>query len=136
MKYSAFAMLSVLALAASAHGQEVPAEPVAGNSMTVGIDARTGKLRALTDTEINALSAKAEVNAAAERAALPAAWKAIPKTGAEAEKTLRVLPNGMSVAELPLSAMHSLTVQMDDNGKPVVGEGEDGHVHGSVEVSE
>lgn len=135
MKFSAFAVLSVLALSASAHGQEVPAEPVAGNSMTVGIDARTGKLRSLTDSEIQALSAQAE-KTTVSNSALPAAWRAMPKTGAEAEKTLRHLGNGMTVAELPLSALHSLTVSLDANGQPVIAEGEDHHVPGTQEVTE
>ena len=136
MKYSAFAVLSALAFAAGAHGQEVPAEPVAGNSMTVGIDARTGKLRSLTDSEIQALSAKVETAASVSSNELPAAWKSMPKTAAEAEKTFRKLGNGMSVAQLPLTAMHSLTVHMDENGRPVIGEGEEGHVPATGEVSE
>ena len=145
MKFSAFAVLSTLALAASAQGQvssavETPAGAAVdqGVAMTAGIDARTGKLRALTDAEIQALAAKAAADAAMPRmrTAAPSAWDRIPKTGAEAAKTLRVLPNGMSVAELPLSAMHSMTVELDPNGLPQLHAGEPGHAHATVEVTE
>lgn len=145
MKFSAFAVLSTLALAAGAHAQvsseaAPPAVAVAepGAAMTAGIDARTGKLRALSDAEIRALSAKAAADAAAPRvrSATSSAWDRIPRTGAEAAKTVRILPNGMSVAELPLTAMHSMTVELDHNGQPTLHEGEPGHAHATVEVTE
>lgn len=148
MKFSAFAVLPMLALAASAHGQATPqttpADPQAVDAsaaMTAGIDARTGKLRALTDAEVQALSAKAATGASAARARTTTdthpAWDRIPKTGAEAEKTLRMLPGGISVAELPLTAMHSMTVELDSSGKPRILEGDDTSAHhASQEVSE
>ena len=101
------------------------------------IENRT-QLRRLTDTEIAQLSAKAQSEAAAaarsgQRA--NAAWAAIPLTGAEAEKTLRVLPNGMSVASLPLSAMHSMSAQLNADGTLLITES-DAHPVAAQEVSE
>ena len=71
------------------------------------------------------------------RSTTNAAWAAMPQTAAEAEKTLRVLPNGLSVATLPLSAMHSMTAQIGADGKVVISESsDDGHAHATQEVSE
>ena len=138
MKFYALAVLGTALCSAGAWAQQPAPEPAAADAMMAGIDARTGKLRRLTDTEIAQLSAKAQSEAAAaarsgQRA--NAAWAAIPLTGAEAEKTLRVLPNGMSVASLPLSAMHSMSAQLNADGTLLITES-DAHPVAAQEVSE
>ena len=131
-----FAVSTVLSSAAALAAEPAP---VAGQSMVAGIDARTGKVRQLTDAEIAELSSKAQQESRLQlRSTANAAWAAIPQTGAEAERTLRVLPNGLSVASLPLSAMHSMTAQLDAEGKVVISESDHDHGHGpaATEVSE
>lgn len=131
-----FAVSTVLSSAAALAAEPAP---VAGQAMVAGIDARTGKVRQLTDAEIAELSSKAQQESRLQvRSTANAAWAAIPQTGAEAERTLRVLPNGLSVATLPLSAMHSMTAQLDAEGKVVISESDHDHGHGpaATEVSE
>lgn len=131
-----FAVSTVLSSTAALAAEPAPA---AGQAMVAGIDARTGKVRQLTDAEIAELSSKAQQeNRLQVRSTANAAWAAIPQTGAEAERTLRVLPNGLSVATLPLSAMHSMTAQLDAEGKVVISESDHDHGHGpaATEVSE
>ena len=133
-----FAVSAVLCSAGALAAEPAPA-PAADQSMVVGIDARTGKLRQLTDAEVAELSSKAAQSSGVQaRSSVNAAWAAIPQTSAEAERTLKVLPNGLSVATLPLSAMHSMTAQLDAEGKVVISESDHDHGHGpaATEVSE
>ncbi len=113
-------LLPALALAAaSVMASEPPAaEQTADNGMVAGIDAKTGKLRKLSDSEIRALSDKANAMPAAARssAGANAAWARIPQTGADASKTLRLQSNGMTTADLPLSSLNALSVQRAADG--------------------
>ncbi|MGE8280611.1 MAG: post-PEP-CTERM-1 domain-containing protein [Stenotrophomonas sp.] len=113
-------LLPALVLAtASAMASEPPApEQTVDNGMVAGIDAKTGKLRKLTDSEIRALSDKANAMAPASRSAAGtnAAWARIPQTGTDASKTLRVQSNGMTTADLPLSSLNALTVERAADG--------------------
>lgn len=129
---------SAVMCSASALASEPAANPPAGQAMVAGIDARTGKLRQLSDAEVAELSrqAQSQVQSSQRVRAENAAWAALPQTAAEAEKTLRVLPNGLSVASLPVSAMHSMTAQLDADGKLVISESDHGHGPGSQEVGE
>ncbi|KRG76862.1 hypothetical protein ABB30_09180 [Stenotrophomonas ginsengisoli] len=132
-----FAVSAVLCSAGAMAAEPAP-EPAADQAMVAGIDARTGKLRQLSDAEVAELSSKAQQQSSVQaRSTTNAAWAAMPQTAAEAEKTLRVLPNGLSVATLPLSAMHSMTAQIGADGKVVISESsDDGHAHATQEVSE
>ena len=132
-----FAVSAVLC-SAGALAAEPAVTQAADQSMVVGIDARTGKLRQLTDAEVAELSSKAAQSSGVQaRSSVNAAWAAIPQTTAEADKTLKVLPNGLSVATLPVSAMHSVTAQIGADGKIVISESShDEHGHSSQEVSE
>lgn len=132
-----FAVSAVLCSAGAMAAEPAP-EPAADQAMVVGIDARTGKLRQLSDAEVAELSNQAQQQSRLQvRSTTNAAWAAMPQTSAEAEKTLKVLPNGLSVATLPLSAMHSMTAQIGTDGKVVISESSDeGHVHATQEVSE
>jgi len=107
-----------LAVASVSASEHTPAGQAVDNSMVAGIDARTGKLRKLTDTEIRALSDKANTMAPASRSAAAgnAAWARIPQTGAEASKTLRLQANGMTTADLPLSSLNALSVERAADG--------------------
>lgn len=142
MKFSAFAVLPMLALAASAHGQAVPAagieQPVdLDNSVVVSIDARTGKLRAATDAEINALSADAAAASSARATgAAQRSWSKMPQTAADAASTMRTTSGKGMAMRVPLSAMSSWSAGVDSNGNLHVDEG--GHTAGAhaTEVSE
>jgi len=137
MKRSVFAVVSTLVFSASAMAHEPAAAAPTGQAMVAGIDARTGKLRQLSDAEVAELSSKAvQQSSLRVRSTGNAAWAAMPQTAADADKTLRVLPNGLSVATLPVSAMHSMTAQMDAHGKVVISESGHDHAHGAQEVSE
>ena len=136
MKFYAFAVLSTALCSASAWAQQPAPEPAAADAMMAGIDARTGKLRRLTDAEIAQLSAMSQADAATSAVQRSrAAAAGIPLTGAEAEKTVRMLPNGISVASLPLSAMHSMSAQLNEDGALVITES-DAHPVAAQEVSE
>lgn len=142
MKFSAFALLSTLALAASAHGQAIPADaaaPAAGNedAMVVTVDARTGKLRPATDAEIAALSAAAaaqpsgRVSSAARRS-----WDSMPQTASEAAATMRTRRGKGMAMRVPQSAMSSWTATVDAEGRVLVDEGGNGAAAQATEVSE
>lgn len=131
-----FAVSAVMG-SASALASEPQANPPAGQAMVAGIDARTGKLRQLSDAEVAELSRQTQTQSSAQaRGTTNAALAAMPQTTAEADKTYRVLSNGLSVASLPLSAMHSLTAQLDADGKLVINESDHGHGPGRQEVGE
>ncbi|WP_313494217.1 hypothetical protein [Stenotrophomonas sp.] len=137
-------LLSALALTASlsvqAHEPPTDGNPSSPteSGMVAGIDAKTGKLRKLTDTEIRALSDKANAMPSASRSAAGAnaAWARIPQTGTEAAKTIRLQSNGMSTADLPLSAMNSLSIERTATGEVRILENGDPLSHGRQEVSE
>lgn len=143
MKFSAFALLSTLALAASAHGQAIPADaaaPAAGNedAMVVTVDARTGKLRPATDAEIAALSTAAaaaqpsgRVSSAARRS-----WDSMPQTASEAAATMRTRRGKGMAMRVPQSAMSSWTATVDAEGRLLVDEGGNGAAAQATEVSE
>ena len=137
-------LLSALALSASLSVQ-AHEPPTDGNpstptesGMVAGVDAKTGKLRKLTDTEIRALSDKANAMPSASRSAAGtnAAWARIPQTGSDAAKTIRMQSNGMSTADLPLSAMNSLSVERNAAGEVQILENGSPLSHGRQEVSE
>ena len=137
MKRSALLVISAVMVSASALASEPAASPPSDQAMVAGIDARTGKLRQLSDAEVAELSRQAQQQGSVQsRSSVNAAWAAMPQTTAEADRTLRVLPNGLSVATLPVSAMHSVTAQLDANGKVVISESSHGSAHGAQEVSE
>lgn len=134
-----FAVSAVMGSASALASEPAASPPTASASeqaMVAGIDARTGKLRQLSDAEVAELSRQAQVQSSQRVRSENAAWAALPQTTAEADRTLRVLPNGLSVATLPVSAMHSLTAQLDAEGKLVVSESGHGHGPGSQEVGE
>lgn len=134
-----FAVSAVMGSASALASEPAASPPTASASeqaMVAGIDARTGKLRQLSDAEVAELSRQAPVQSSQRVRSENAAWAALPQTTAEADRTLRVLPNGLSVATLPVSAMHSLTAQLDAEGKLVVSESGHGHGPGSQEVGE
>ena len=136
--------LSALALSASLSVQ-AHEPPTDGNpstptesGMVAGIDAKTGKLRKLSDTEIRALSDKANAMPTTSRSAAGtnAAWARIPQTGADAAKTIRMQSNGMSTADLPLSAMNSLSIERNAAGEVQILENGAPLSHSRQEVSE
>ena len=137
-------LLSALALTASlsvqAHEPPTDGNPSSPteSGMVAGIDAKTGKLRKLTDVEIQALSDKANAMPSASRSAAGtnAAWARIPQTGADAAKTIRMQSNGLSTADLPLSAMNSLSIERNAAGEVQILENGAPLSHGRQEVSE
>lgn len=130
-------LFAVSAVMCSSSVMAAEPAPAGDQAMVAGIDARTGKLRQLSDAEVAELSSQAQRQSAAQaRSSTHPALAAIPQTAAEAEKTLRILPNGLSVASLPLSAMHSMTAELGADGKLVISESEHGHAGGAQEVSE
>ncbi len=133
--------ISAIAYAAEPPASDAPTPP-AENGMVAGIDPTTGKLRTLTDSEIRALTDKANEmapaarSAAAARTTTNAAWAKIPQDSAQATATLRNHANGMSSAELPLSAMSSLTVERAADGSvQVLENGVPPPSHGRQEVN-
>lgn len=136
MKRSALILISTVFFSSTALASEPMASPSTGQSMVAGIDARSGKLRQLSDAEVAELSRQAQSQGATRQRIANAAWAAIPQTGAEAERTLRVLPNGMSVATLPLSAMNAMTARIDEQGVLQISESDHEHAHAVQEVSE
>ena len=123
--------LLLAGLAVSACLQAQAAEPQANqpqaaddtaNAMMVGIDARTGKLRPLTANEAKALAARA--------AAMPrghgSSFAAMPRTEAEARRTVRHHANGGVSVRVPLSAMNEITVSRDAEGRLQSSEGSPG----------
>lgn len=133
---------SALALSVgfAAQASEPPAADNAAstqNDVVVGIDPTTGKLRQLSDAEIQSLSDKANSMSRSARAAGTepnAAWARMPQNSAQAEQTIRTHANGMSSAELPISAMNSLSVERDADGKVQVLENGAPASHGQQEV--
>ena len=119
--------LLLAGLAVSACLQAQAAEPQAnqpqaaadtGSALMVGIDAKTGKLRALTPAETRALAAKA--------ATMPrgkANWALAPQTPAQARATVRKRPDGSMSMRTPISAMSSSQVVRDANGNLIFSEG-------------
>lgn len=116
---SAAIVLSGLALGACFTAQasepqtSAPAEQSASNEVTVGIDAKTGKIRQLSASEIRALQVKA--------AAMPTNRTLGTRanrvmTPADARKTMRKSATGMSM-RVPESAMSSMSVTQDTNGQ-------------------
>ncbi|MGH8052857.1 MAG: post-PEP-CTERM-1 domain-containing protein [Stenotrophomonas sp.] len=104
--------------------------------MVAGIDAATGKLRTLTDAEIQALSNKANTMATSRSSATPnAAWAKMPQTEADAAKTFRRHANGMTSAELPVSSMSSLTAEIANDGSLTILENGAPLGHGQQQVS-
>lgn len=139
-------LLSALALgiSATAYAAEPPASetPTAENGMVAGIDPATGKLRTLTDSEIRALTDKANEmtpaarSASAARTTTNAAWAKMPQNSAQATATIRSHANGMSSAELPLSAMNALTVERAADGSvQILENGAPPPSHGRQEVN-
>lgn len=140
-------LLTALALGTclAAHAAEPPTTEAtattAESGMVAGIDPTTGKLRKLTDAEIRALSEKANAmpatarSAAGSSTATNAAWARMPQNSAQATATIRTHANGMSSAELPVSAMNSLTVERAADGSVQVLENGAPPSHGRQEVS-
>lgn len=121
MRFSAFVVLSSMALCAHAGGQNVdtqstPPAATGGNSaVVVGIDAKTGKLRQLSDAEIQQLSQAADKAMPARRGANDPFSK-MPRTEVEARATMRMNAKGMMTMQVPESAMSSLSATRAADG--------------------
>ena len=122
MRFSAFVVLSSMALCAHAGGQNVdphttPPTAAAGNSgVVVGIDAKTGKLRPLSDAEIQQLSQAADRAMPAARRGANDPFSKMPRTGVEARATMRMNAKGMMTMQVPESAMSSLSATRAADG--------------------
>lgn len=146
MRFFAFTVLSGMALCANAGGQTTDKEQSAlqasdsSSGLTVGIDSKTGKMRALTDSEIQELSTLTKTQAAASqqapvsqakaRVAPVGSMKGQPATVQDAQATIRTDAKEGSTVLIPLSSMSSLTAVMDADGRLHLSE--DGETHAPV----
>lgn len=142
MKLARPALLSSLALVAclAAQASDAPSDtpqPAAPteSGMVGGINPRTGALRTLTDAEIRALSDKANTMTSSRSANQNAAWARMPQTAADASRTFRRHAHGTTSAQLPLSAMSTLTVKRAADGSLSLLENNSPLGHGEQEVS-
>ena len=127
MKLTTLALLGGLccagtALAADPAPQQEPAV-TGGTSMKIGIDAKTGKRRALTAAESAVLDAQQPAPAQARmgRMAAPARKSRIPATAAEAARTA-VVVNGITMMKPSQDMLSMVTVVRDEQGNLVFSE--------------
>lgn len=125
MKHRTFPwlLLAGLTVTAAAHAGE-PASADAGFTpgMKAAIDPVTGKLRQPTAAEMSALQVKAAQNLSGVRSSAP-------RNEAEAQQTLRRLPNGGYKIRVPQDRMSTLTATVQADGSVRVGHGSDDTSH-------
>jgi hypothetical protein len=115
MKPTIMIVLGGLLFAGTSLAAEPQSTPV-GNSVKVGIDAKTGKRRQLTSEESAALDAQAAKMSA--KAGKTRAKGGLPTPVTYAESVAGgVSKDGISVYLAPLESMSSLTATVDANGK-------------------
>ena len=130
MRFSAFVVLSSMALCAHAGGQNVdaqstpPAATAGDSGVVVGIDAKTGKLRQLSDAEIQQLSQAADRAMPAARRGANDPFSKMPRTEVEARATMRMNAKGMMTMQVPESAMSSITATRAADGSIQISEDE------------
>lgn len=113
-------LLGTLALAAPAHAAETATDTGnAGTSLKVGIDAKTGKLRPLTEEESATLDtlARANTNARMSTARVQADPRLVrPATFEQAIAERRVGKNGIIGFKAPRESVSSLEVVRNADG--------------------
>lgn len=124
MKLTTLALLGGLCLAGSALANE-PAprqdQAVAGSSMKIGIDAKTGKRRALTAEESAALDAAAAPRTMARSRMAAPGLASPPATFAESAAT-GLSRGGLTGYIAPLESFSSMTISRDADGKVIISE--------------
>ncbi|MGV8961349.1 MAG: post-PEP-CTERM-1 domain-containing protein [Stenotrophomonas sp.] len=119
-----------MALYAHAQGQAAEPQrtspPVVGSEsgVSVGIDAKTGRLRPLTDAEILQLSQAAERTMPAARPGATDLFSKMPRTEIDARATMHVDRKGMLTMQLPLSSLSSTTATQEADGSVRISEDE------------
>jgi hypothetical protein len=89
------------------------------NGVKVAIDPATGRLRQPTAEELKALRASVKQMPAARGLAKP-----MPATRADAQRTVRKLPDGSLVADVSEDMLHSVQAVRRADGTLVVSEGQ------------
>jgi hypothetical protein len=112
-------------LSAQAAEPQSDATAITYSSIKVAVDAKTGKLRPLTQAENKALDI-AEAKAARDRAARAPAGSRQPATMKEAVAARHVLANGADAVRVPDSMLQELQVSRDADGTLHFSEGQDG----------
>ncbi|WP_305804640.1 hypothetical protein [Stenotrophomonas sp. YIM B06876] len=102
--------------------------------MSVGIDAKTGRLRPLTDAEILQLSQAADRAMPAARPGATDLFSRMPRTATDARATMHMDRKGMLTMQLPLSAMSSMTATQGADGSLRISEDEGVSVPAAQEV--
>lgn len=125
MNFTTLALLGGLCCAGTALAADpVPQQDQAaiGGSMKIGIDAKTGKRRALTAAESAALDTQtAPAQARMGRMATNAGKARIPATAAEAAKTA-VVVDGITMMKPSQDMLSMITVVRDEQGNLVFSE--------------
>lgn len=112
-------LLTALTVGVAAHAGE-PAAAGTGDDtdtavgMVAAIDPATGKLRQPTAVEMRALQVKAAQNRTGVR-------NSMPRNEAEAQQTLRKLPNGGYRIRVPEDRMSTVTATVQADGNVLVG---------------
>ena len=122
MKTAIFVLIGSLAFAGAACASDPAPQANNGNSVKIGIDAKTGQRRQLSSEESAALdaraqaqSAKAGLRSAPQRTVL--AGVLIPATYAESAAAA-VSKNGLTGYWAPVESYSRISVQRDADGKP------------------